>query len=101
MWLQKNGYSNALSIISAEISKVQVQKIKTLGVSKIILCLDNDNAGIKGCERLYKLLKNDFTFKQAILPEGKKDVQECTKEELDLMFSNLISYPKRIFKMYE
>ena len=101
MWLHKNGFTNALSIISAEISKVQLQKIKLLDASKIILCLDNDVAGHKGCERLYKFLKNDFTFKQAVLPEGKKDVQDCTKEELDLMFSNLVNYPKRNFKMYE
>ena len=101
LWLHKQGFTNTLSIISAEISKEQVKKIKLLGAKKIILCLDNDSAGIKGCERLYKLLKNEFTFKQAILPTGKKDVQECTKEELDLMFSNLVNYPKREFKMYE
>lgn len=100
-WLHKNGYENALSIVSAEISKEQIKKIKLLGASKIILCLDDDVAGHKGCERLYKFLKNDFTFKQVTLPNGKKDVQECTKEELDLMFSNLVNYPKREFKMYE
>lgn len=101
IWLHKNGYSNTLSIISAEISKEQLKKIKLLGANKIILCLDNDIAGTKGCERLYKFLKNDFTFKQAVLPQGKKDVQECTKEELDEMFKNLSNYPKRELKMYE
>ena len=27
--------------------------------------------------------------------------QECTKEELDFMFKNLINYPVRNFKFYE
>lgn len=101
IWLHKNGYTNALSIISAEISKEQLRKIKLLWANKIILCLDNDTAGQRGCERLYKFLKNDFLFQQVTLPDGKKDIQECTKEELDLMFSNLVNYPKREFKMYE
>lgn len=101
MWLHKNGYPNALSIISAEISKEQIKRIKLLGIDKIILCLDNDVAGQRGCERFYKTLRNNFTFKQAVLPEGKKDVQECSKEELDLMMNSLVRYPKRDFKTYE
>lgn len=99
MWLHKMGYSNTLSIISAELSKTQALKLKSFNTEKIILCLDNDSAGEKGCERIYNLLKNDFTFKKCILP--KKDVQECSKEELDFMFKNLKDYPVRIFKKYE
>lgn len=101
IWLHKAGYENTLSIVSAEVSKEQIRKLKLFNADKIILCLDNDKAGQKGCERLYKMLKKDFTFKKCNLPEGKKDVQECSKEELDFMFSNLENYPKREFKMYE
>lgn len=101
MWLHKFGYTNALSIVSAKVSKTQLKKLKNLDVQKIILCLDNDAAGEKGCERLYKYLKTNFLFKKATLPVGKKDVQDCSKEELEEVFNNLQDYPVMKFKRYE
>lgn len=101
MWLHKFGYTNALSIVSADVSKVQLNKLKNLDVNTVILCLDNDVAGKKGCERLYKKLKSHFLFKKAVLPDGKKDVQDCSKEELDKVFKNLEDYPIIKFKRYE
>lgn len=101
IWLHKFGYTNTLSLVSAQISKKQVSKLKALDIKKIILCLDNDVAGQEGCKKLYDRLKNDFLFFKAELPKDKKDVQECNEEELECMFSNVENYPKRIFKMYE
>lgn len=101
MWLHKFGYTNALSIISAEVSKVQLKKLKNLDAQKIILCLDNDEAGEKGCIRLHKHLKNHFLFKKVILPNDKKDIQDCSKEDLEEAFNNLQDYPDIKFKRYE
>lgn len=101
LWLHKMQYSNTLSVVSAQISKEQLEILKSMDVKTIILCLDNDFYGEKGCKWLYNNLKSFFTFKKVIFPEGKKDVQECTKEELNLMFKNLVDYPQRNFKMYE
>ena len=101
LWLHKMQFTNTLSVISAQISRAQLEILKSLDVKTIILCLDNDKYGEAGCKKLYDNLKGNFVFKKVIFPEGKKDVQECTKEELDFMFKNLINYPMRNFKFYE
>ena len=101
VWLHKFGFTNTLSIISAEVSKEQIRKLKLLNAKTIILCLDNDNAGEKGCQRLYKFLRSDFNFKRVVFPSGKKDVQDCSRDEILSMFENLEDYPKRVFKKYE
>ena len=101
LWLHKMQFTNTLSVISAQISRAQLEILKSLDVKTIILCLDNDKYGEAGCKKLYDNLKGNFVFKKVIFPEGKKDVQECTKEELDFMFKNLINYPVRNFKFYE
>ncbi len=100
VWMYKFGYENTLSLVSAEASKTQLNKLKLLGVKQIILCLDNDSAGENGCKRLYNKLKNYFTFKRVLFPVNKKDVQECTKEELKNMLSNAENYPQRNFNNY-
>ena len=99
--MHKCGYSNCLSIITASASKVQIEKLRCFNAKTIILCLDSDKYGNLGCERLYNNLKDVFNFKKCVLPNGKKDVQECTKAEIDYMMQSLESYPKRNFKMYE
>ena len=101
IWLHKFGFTNTLSIISAEVSKEQIRKLKLLNAKTIILCLDNDSAGEKGCQRLYKFLRSDFNFKRVVFPSGKKDVQDCSRDEILSMFENLEDYPKRVFKKYE
>lgn len=101
IWLYRFGYTNTLSIISAQISKTQIEKLKMFKADKIILALDNDKAGEDGCKRIYKYLKNDFTFMRCRFPDGKKDVQDCNENELKVMFSNLEIYPKRNYSLYE
>ena len=101
VWMHKCGYSNCLSIITASASKVQIEKLRCFNAKTIILCLDSDKYGNLGCERLYNNLKDVFNFKKCVIPKGKKDVQECTKAEIDYMMQSLESYPKRNFKMYE
>lgn len=101
IWMYKCGYTNVLSIISAEVSKAQLEKLKLLSAKKIILMLDNDKAGESGCQKLYDKLKGSFAFERCEFPNGKKDVQDCSKEEIDFMMKNLSVYPKRNFKFYE
>ena len=51
-------------------------------------------------EALY-FLRSDFNFKRVVFPSGKKDVQDCSRDEILSMFENLEDYPKRVFKKYE
>lgn len=101
IWMHKFGFTNTLSIISAQISKEQIKKLKLFNVKQIVLALDNDKAGEDGCKRIYKALKNDFSFLRCKFPEGKKDVQDCSEQELREMFWNLEIYPKRNYELYE
>ena len=101
IWMHKFGFTNTLSIISAQISKEQIKKLKLFNVKQIVLALDNDKAGEDGCKRIYKALKNDFSFLRCKFPGGKKDVQDCNEQELREMFWNLEVYPKRNYELYE
>ena len=59
----------------------QVKQLQDLPVRSIVLALDNDEAGIKATERLKKLVTNKLLY-TVELPEGRKDVGECTDEEI-------------------
>lgn len=59
----------------------QVKQIQDLPCRTVVLALDNDEAGWKANERLRKLLTNKI-IKEVVLPEGRKDIGECTDEEI-------------------
>ena len=59
----------------------QVKQLQDLPIRTIVLALDNDEAGWKANERLRKLITNKI-IKEVVLPEGRKDVGECTDEEI-------------------
>lgn len=62
-------------------SNYQVKQLQDLPCRTIVLALDNDEAGWKANERLRKLLTNKI-IKEVVLPDGRKDIGECTDEEL-------------------
>lgn len=66
-------------------NKLQIEQLNKLPVRKLILATDNDNAGLKARDRLRSLIKGKI-ITEVELPIGRKDVGECTDEEL----SNLI-----------
>ena len=47
-----------------------------------ILATDNDSAGIKARIRLKKYITNKI-IKEIILPSNRKDINECTYDELE------------------
>lgn len=59
----------------------QIKQIQDLPCRIVVLALDNDRAGIEASERLRKCITNKIV-KEVILPEGRKDIGECTDEEL-------------------
>lgn len=62
-------------------SSEQLQKLNALPYRKIILCTDMDEAGLKARNKIAKKLKNKFIY-EYILPEGRKDANDCSIEEL-------------------
>lgn len=59
----------------------QFKELNKLPTRKFILCTDSDSAGMKARAKISANIKNKL-ITQYILPEGKKDANECTDEEL-------------------
>lgn len=62
-------------------NKLQIEQLNKLPVRKLILATDNDKAGLKARDRLRSLIKGKI-ITEVELPEGRKDIGECTDEEL-------------------
>lgn len=62
-------------------SDFQIKQLRKLPARKLVLALDNDAAGRKGAEKLKSLVTNKLIV-IAELPKGRKDIGECTDEEI-------------------
>lgn len=60
---------------------LQFKQLRDLPCRKLILATDNDEAGQKARQRIRKNVKNKL-ITEYIFPEGRKDANECTQEEL-------------------
>ena len=96
MWMHQLGYDYTLSSLGSKLAynrrtKEVKQKeiLKSLGVTKVLLLRDNDEAGQQGNEHDYKLLKQDFTVYTTDYPEGKNDPQQLTKKEVEHMLKTM------------
>ena len=62
-------------------NELQFKQLRDLPCRELILCTDMDEAGLKARERIRKNVRNKL-ISEYILPSGRKDANECTKEEL-------------------
>lgn len=62
-------------------SELQMRQLRDLPCRGLILCTDMDEAGMKARERIKANVKNKL-ISEYMLPRGRKDANECTKEEL-------------------
>lgn len=99
MWLHQLGFHFVLSTLGSKLAydnklKVseQVELLKELGVKKVLLLRDNDEAGQKGNEHDYKLLKHDFAVYKTEYPKGVSDPKELTKKEFIRMLRSMSPY---------
>lgn len=67
----------------------QIKQIQDLPIRSVVLALDNDEAGWKANERLRKFLTNKLVT-EVELPSGRKDVGECTNEEIQNLKERLL-----------
>lgn len=65
-------------------SDLQLKQLRELPVRKLILALDNDKHGQQAKERIRYKVKNKLITEYEI-PNGKKDINELTKDEFDEM----------------
>lgn len=72
----------ALAGFGCLFSEYQIKLLEGLPVRKLILALDNDEAGRKATEKLKKRIKTKIVT-QVIIPNGHKDIGECSDEEIE------------------
>ena len=88
MWLHKLGYTNAQAILGNGLTYAQAELLKQYKFSKVILACDNDKRGETAVKIAKKRLGDGYKYLQVTYPEGCKDVQEMTAEQIKEMFSN-------------
>lgn len=85
MWLHQNGIP-AVAVLGSSISERQAELIRRR-FWRVCLAFDNDKAGVAaGVDAAIKL--GQLEVRAIKLPEGRKDVQECTPEELSFAFTH-------------
>lgn len=73
-----NKYAVALNGLGNEL---QFKQLRELPCRKLILATDNDEAGKQARTRIRQNIKNKI-ITEYVFPEGRKDANECSKEEL-------------------
>lgn len=63
-------------------NELQFQQLRNLPCREIILATDMDERGLAARERIRKNMKNTKIISEYFFPEGRKDANDCTKEEL-------------------
>ena len=62
-------------------NELQFKQLREMQCRKFILCTDSDDAGMKARARIKKNVRNKL-ITEYVLPEGRKDANDCTPEEL-------------------
>ena len=70
-------------------SELQIKQLNELPCREIILCTDMDEAGMNARYKLKKRIKGKILM-QYMLPEGRKDANDCTPEELKNLIPKLL-----------
>lgn len=63
-------------------NELQFKQLRELPCRKIILATDMDERGLAARKRIKQNIQNRKIVTQYFFPEGRKDANECTKEEL-------------------
>ena len=78
------GY-NAVALLGTGTS-YEIDQLKQLGVQEFVLCLDGDEAGQRGIEKLKRALSKVALVWTIKMPVDK-DVNDCTKDEFDALYA--------------
>lgn len=63
----------------------EIEQLKQLGVQEFVLCLDGDEAGQRGMEKLKRALRSVAIVWTVKMPVDK-DVNDCTREEFEQFY---------------
>ncbi|MBO4542832.1 MAG: toprim domain-containing protein [Bacteroidales bacterium] len=79
------GY-NAVALLGTGTS-YEIDQLKQLGVQEFVLCLDGDEAGQRGMEKLKRALRTVALVWTIKMP-ADKDINDCTKEEFNRLYNS-------------
>lgn len=68
-------------------TKEQLEQLKYLGYKKYIICLDNDDAGAKGREKMYRALYK-YALVEFLVPPKGKDVNDFANDSRENFLNN-------------
>ena len=89
--LEEAGIHNAVAIWSAlawnDCKKMLLDK---LGIVKIVLALDNDDAGRAGREKVKRAIGSFYNIVDAVIPAKAKDIADLTIAETKEVFQNIL-----------
>ena len=96
IWGHEQGFPQFASTLGSKLTYnrrlgrcKQIEILQKFGVKKVLLLRDPDEAGRKGAEHDYKLLRKEGMIVYGTdYPEGKTDPQELTAEEIQSMIDN-------------
>lgn len=80
---------NSVAIFGKSLTQQQISLILSSGAFKIIIALDNDEAGKSGSDSIEEKLKDFCDIKTFVIPEGKKDIGEMTLKEVQKEYDRL------------
>tara|TARA_R110002020_G_scaffold280226_3_gene495995 strand:+ start:462 stop:1325 length:864 start_codon:yes stop_codon:yes gene_type:complete len=75
MWLDQHGFPS-VALLGASISKCQQDLTLKLPTEELVLCLDNDEAGMLGLYKAMSCLSHNFMVSYIKIPKEFKDVQD-------------------------
>lgn len=79
MWLNQNGF-NSVALLGAHMSKIQEDLLVNLPTDELVVCLDNDEAGRVGSDKISTCISKRFVITYIKLPSEYKDVQDVRDE---------------------
>lgn len=80
LWMIQCGYVNTVALMGSSISQRQQRMLHRLG-GPVVLCLDNDNAGRKGTNRIGELLYRPLYGRVLVMPYPEQDLSEDTQPD--------------------
>ena len=84
--LTATNYGYAAVALLGTGTSYEIEQLKRLGVQEFVLCLDGDEAGQRGMLKLKRALSSVAVVWSIKMPIDK-DINDCTKEEFDLLYS--------------
>jgi DNA primase len=87
LWMHQLGFTNTISILGNNITDYQANFINN-NCTKFIDMFDNDEGGERCTKVAKRKLRKDIIYYSVKYPSGKKDPQDCSKEEIEFMLQN-------------